>query len=248
MAAPLPVFDTPPFPVTIPSTQKTLMIRPFLVREEKVLLMAEEGDAKGAVEAVAQVIRNCSNGVIEPKSTPYFDIEYLLLQLRARSVGEIITPVYRCHHTIESTQEPCGHATPITINLNEISVQNLTRSPEQFKIDLPNGFVLRLRYPSIYTIGAMTKGGNTTTTEFLMGLCDLFEFLEDTKTGTGYRFEEYTDDEKMSFLESLSPTIYQQLLKFVEDMPTVSHQFTYTCEQCKFTHTIRLLGVSDFLV
>lgn len=249
----LPILDTYAFPVTLPSSGKSVNMRPYLVREEKLLLMAQESNNyKDQVEAIAQVIRNCTNDEVNPKLVPYFDIEYLLLQLRARSVGEIATPVYVCHNKpFDEDDAECGHQTPVPINLSEITVSGLNQPKEIFLLKLSDKYTLHLRYPTVYTIHELVTSaindGQIASRSFMEAVCDVFDILEDHETQKEYNFADYTSEEKMEFLESLSTRNFEELIEFLDTLPTVEKQITFVCEQCKFQHTIQLSGVTDFL-
>jgi len=248
----LPVLDTYAFPVTLPSTGKTITMRPYLVREEKLLLMAQESDNyQDQVEAIAQIIRNCTNEQVNPRVSPYFDIEYLLLQLRARSVGEIATPVYVCHHKPNGGEVECGHRTPVSINLTDISVLGLNQPDEAFMLKLSDRYTLRLRYPTVYTIHQLvltaSEEGKINSIPFMEAVCDVFDTLNDHETGQSYNFADYTTEEKLQFLESLSTRNYEELVEFLDRLPTVEKTVSFTCEACAFNHTIVLSGVVDFL-
>lgn len=247
----LPVIDTYAFSVTLPSSSQTIMMRPYLVREEKLLLMAQEsGNYDEQSEAVAQTIRNCTNNQVDPRVVPYFDIEYLLLQLRAKSVGEIASPIYVCHQQIDGKE--CGHKTPVSVNLLDATVNNLTRSPEDFILKLSDQYTLHLRYPTVYTIHQLLTStiekGRLGSAPFMSAICDVFDVLEDHTSGNTYNFSEYTSQERLEFLESLSTRNYEELIAFLDSLPTVEKEVTFTCGACQFEHTIKLSGVTDFLV
>lgn len=247
----LPVLDTYAFPVTLPSTGQSITMRPYLVREEKLLLMAQESNNyQDQVEAIAQIIRNCTNDQVNPRTAPYFDIEYLLLQLRARSVGEVTTPVYVCHHKPEESAE-CGHQTAVPINLTEIVVTNHNQPPEKFIVKLSDKYTLHLRYPTIYTVHNLLQTsletGDTNSATALEVLCELFDRLEDHETNQHYDFADYTTEEKIQFSESLSTRSYEEIIEFLSDLPTLEKIISFKCEKCQFEHNIKLSGIVDFL-
>lgn len=249
----LPVLDTYAFPVTLPSTGKTINMRPFLVREEKLLLMARESDNyQDQIEAVAQVILNCTNGGVDPKTAPYFDIEYLLLQIRARSVGETVTPIYKCHNIPNGHATECGHENTVKIDISKVPVSGLPQSPEKFNIRLSEDYTLHLRYPTIYTIHELVHAtlnieGKFKSQSYIEALCDIFDTLTHTPTNTVYNFSEYMTDEKIAFAESLSPRAFDEITDFLLDIPSVSTTIQFTCEACKFEHAIPILGINSFL-
>lgn len=244
----LPIIDTYAFPITVPSTGKSITMRPYLVREEKILLMAQESDNQAdQIEAIAQVIKNCTNGAVDPAIAPYFDIEYLLLHLRARSVGEIASPLYICNNKIDG--KDCKHQTPVNIKLTDVPVVGLDQAKEKFVIKLTDRYTLHLRYPTIYTIHYLVANSikNVGAETLLSLLCDAFDYLEDHENNLNYNFTEYTTEEKVQFLESLSTRTYEQLIAFFDNLPTVETTVTFTCEKCQFEHKVILSGASDFL-
>ena len=256
---PLPTIDTYTFPVTLPSSGAEILVRPYLVKEEKILLMAQESNNyTEQAEAVANVIRNCTSGAVEPKVAPFFDIEYLLLQLRAKSVGEIATPIYECHNTIstepgvhQAVTVECKNHTPIKINLSEVKVSDILA--ERGTIVISPKYTLKLRYPTIFTVNEMflaaVNGQSPKQSSVIDALSDIFDELIDSSTEipTVYKFSDYTEQERIDFMGSLPPSCYDKMLEFLGAMPTVKTVVEYTCGKCGFHHTINLSGLVDFL-
>jgi len=251
------MIDAYAFPVTIPSTQKQITMRPYLVREEKLLLMAQESEIlEDQLEAVAQVIRNCTTGQIEPSESPFFDIEYLFLQLRARSVGEVVTPIYKCNN-INSEKIECGHQTELKINLSEIKVNEI---PDESAMLVKIGhtetpqYTLKLKYPTVYTIGRLLGVVGAVAVDKTSGspidvIVEVFDYLIDHNHDDQIiKFDMYSTEDKIEFLETLPTTVYEEIIKFIVGMPTIVHNTEYTCEKCKYIHKISLSGIPDFLV
>lgn len=250
MSKKLPMMDVMTFPVVQPSTGRTIQTRPYLVREEKILLLAQESkDPTQQVDAVAQVVRNCTDGELEPTQAPFFDVEYFLLQLRAKSVGEIATPIYQCHTPTDDGE--CGHRTTLKINLTEVPVTKTPDTPAAFTIVLTPSLTLHLRYPTIYTVDkllmATLNREDVNSAASVDSLTDMFESLENTETGEMFDFTDYTVPEKVDFLNSFTTSAYDAVVSFLESMPSVSHEVSYTCERCQRVHTVRMTGLSDFL-
>jgi len=254
----LPTIDAYAFPVIVPSTGKQIAMRPFLVREEKLLLMAQESqNANEQVEAVAQVIRNCVNlPEMDPRKIPYFDAEYLLLQLRIRSVGEIVEPIYQCNNSIPSSAgdpAPCGNKMKLRINLTDVKVENIPTSTDAMTVVISPDYTLKLRYPSIFTIQALlpvvTEDGSAPSSIAAMdNIHEILDTLLDVKKDVLYRFDDNTPEERIAFLDSLEPLAYKKIVDFIANIPSVSHTVTHVCEKCQFEHTIRFKGMSDFLL
>ena len=248
----LPILDTYAFPTTLPSSGKNITLRPYLVREEKLLLMAQASDNyDDHVSAIAQIITNCTDGAVNPKRVPYFDIEYLLLHLRARSVGEIVSPTYVCHNKPNKDGIECGHRTSVNINLTEIPVTNLDQPAEKFAIRLSDQYTLYLQYPTIFTIHKLVLAAyndqEIKPVSFMESLCDVFNKLESHTDGQIFEFADFTTAEKMVFLESLPTRAYEKLVTFLDSIPTIKKSIEFTCERCKFEHKLELSGVTDFL-
>ena len=251
---PLPTIDTYTFPLTLPSSGAEILVRPYLVKEEKILLMAQETNNYAAqAEAVASVIRNCTFGKLEPKVAPFFDLEYVLLQLRSKSVGEIATPIYECHNKVANIAEggdiECKNHTPIRINLSEVKVSDIPA--ELGTIVISPKYTLKLRYPTIFTVNEMflaaVNGQSPKQSSVIDALADIFDELIDSETSTVYKFADYTEQERIDFMGSLAPSCYDKMLEFLGAMPTVKTTVEYTCGKCGFHHTINLSGLVDFL-
>jgi len=252
----LPILETYAFPVTLPSNSASITIRPFLVKEEKLLLLAQESsDPDEQIEAVAQVIRNCTHGKVDPRTAPYFDMEYLLVQLRARSVGERITPQYICNQKrlVDGVESDCGHQTKVEINLFDVVVKTDLVNTINSVIELSPRFLLYLKFPTLYTVNQLLAAEVTKETDepqidkTINRMIDLFDTLEDKETQTLYSFNDYTEEEKIEFLNNLSPKDYEKIIEYVGSMPTVTYTTSFTCQACQFNHTITLSGMTDFL-
>ena len=244
----LPQIDVYAFPVTIPSTGKEIKMRPYLVREEKLLLMAQENDNfKEQTSAITQVIENCTNREVDVKTAPYFDIEYLMLQLRARSIGETATPIYICNNKVNGVE--CGNQTSLKLSINDIKISNTNISTAASDISIGNDYVLSLHYPNIFDINEMvdTIQENSTKSNVIDNLTNLFSVLKNTKTGETFDLTTNTKEEKVEFLEEQSPTVLKKIIEFFEEMPKIEHTVEYTCSKCGFDHYIYLSGLRSFL-
>lgn len=250
----LPIIDTYTFPVTLPSSNALVTARPFLVREEKLMFMAQESkDSFEQIEAIAQIIRNCTNGQVEPKTAPYFDVEYLLLQLRARSVGEVISLTYQCNSSkeVDGSLQKCGHKTPININLLETHVPFSEENHSLRSFDINSTFSMKLRYPTIYTISKFLetqKNDPLTTIETpLNQLTDLFDTLQNKNTNETFNFDNYSLEEKVEFFNNMSPASFEKILSFWQKLPIIKHTTSYTCQECGTPHSLTFNGIMDFL-
>lgn len=248
----LPIIDSSTFSIVLPSTKETIQVRPFLVKEEKMLLMSQESEnSEQQMDSVAQIVRNCTFNAVEPTIAAYFDVEYLLLQIRSKSVGEIVNPTYKCRSKIDDDIQECGHLTNITINLSDIPPTDVNKDPSKFLIKLNNRYTLKLRYPTIYTVNellaASIKKNIPTAEKTINAIVGLFDQLIDNENDSSYSFDQYSRDEKINFMDQLKPQDFNFIIEFLEYMPTVSYKTEYTCEKCGTLHKIHLQGLIDFL-
>jgi len=213
----LPKLDKPIFEITIPSTGKTVTYTPFTVKEEKILLIAQESkDTNQMILAIKQIIGNCIPD-IDVDSLATFDIEYLLLNLRAQSVNNILSFTIKDPDTEEEI--------PLEIDINEIEVQ--FDEDHTNKIELSENTILKMRYPSAKNLDSMIGLSESNDVnkmfEAMVSCFDVLGHGEDV-----YKFSEYTDKEVMDFVDSMSSKNIQDVKKFFDTMPSLHYEKKYT--------------------
>jgi hypothetical protein len=236
---PLPKIVTPTYELEIPSLKKVIKYRPFLVKEEKILIIAMESeDPKQIAEAVKTVIGNCilTRGIkIEQLST--FDIEYLFLNIRGKSVGEEVEVIITC---------PDDGVTqvPIAINLDEITVQVKPEHKRDIKLD--DELTLRMKYPSMQEFvksNFSNEGDMTVDDTFSMISSCVEQIYSEEESWTS---SDVTKKELNEFLEQLSSKQFKQIEKFFETMPKLSHTVTVTNPNTGVENEILLEGLTSF--
>jgi len=231
----LPVLNLPEFSTTVPSTGKTVMFRPFLVKEEKVLLMAlEGGDIKDVTSGMISVINSCFQD-IKAENLPVFDIEYLFLQLRAKSVNEVVNLQLR------HKDGDCKAVTEYTLNLEEIGVQHNPNHSQ--KIMLTDSVGITMKYPTLKSQGEMDS------VEDLNNIDKLMEFVArsiDIVFDPQNVYEDFTPEEALNFVEGLNKEQFGKILKFFDTIPKVSYDIEYTCKECGKQESIHLEGINNF--
>ena len=236
---PLPKISTPSYELVIPSTKKKIKFRPFLVKEEKLLILAMESeDSKQIANAVKDVIKSCilTRGVkVESLST--FDIEYLFLNIRGKSVGEEIEVMVTCPDDGESQ-------VPTVINLDDIQVQIDESHSRDIKLD--DEYTMRMKYPSmdefIKTNFAVDGDVNVDDTFKLIASCvDQVYSEEETWAGA-----DCTKKELSQFIESLNSKQFKSIEKFFETMPKLSHTVKVTNPNTKVESEVVLEGLQSF--
>ena len=236
---PLPTIVTPTYELELPSTGKKIKYRPFLVKEEKLLVLAlETENTKDISTAIKSVLKNCiqSRGV-KVDNLPTFDIEYLFLNIRGKSVGEEIE-VNLISPDDEVTQ------VPVTINVDDIKVQKSEDHNKKVKLD--DTLVMEMKYPSL---DQFIKSNFDFTEEISMDQSfDLIASCIDKI----YNEEEVwstadcTKKEVKEFLEQMNSLQFKEIEKFFETMPKLSHSVTFTNPKTKVESTVVLEGLSSF--
>ena len=238
---PLPKISTPTYELTLPSTGKKIKYRPFLVKEEKVLIIAMESeDTKQITNAVKTVIKNCilSRGVkVEELST--FDIEYLFLNIRGKSVGEEVEVLVTC---------PDDGVTqvPVVIPLDEIKVEKTKGHTRDIKLD--SDLTLRMKYPSMeeFVKSNFSMSDN-------VSLQDTFEIVSSCieqvyNEEESWSAKDCTKKELADFMEQLSSKQFKQIEAFFETMPKLSHTFKVKNPNTEVESNVVLEGLSAFFV
>ena len=236
---PLPTISTPTYELTLPSSNKKIKYRPFLVKEEKILIIAMESqDTKQIARAVKDVISKCilSKGIkVEKLST--FDIEYLFLNIRGKSVGEQIEVMVTCPDD-NKTQ------VPMSINVDSIKVQKDENHSTDIVLD--DTFTLRMKYPSLNefiknNFGELEKMNVDDTFDLIASCIDQVYSEDET-----WASEECTKKELTNFVDSLNSSQFKEVEKFFETMPKLSHTVKVTNPNTSVESEIVIEGLQNF--
>ena len=236
---PLPKISTPTYELELPSTGQKIQYRPFLVKEEKVLLISlESEDTKQITTAIKTVIKNCVlTKNIKVESLPTFDIEYLFLNIRGKSVGENIELNIICPDDGETT-------VPVEINIDDISVQKSEDHTNKIRID--ESIMMEMKYPSLEQFIKTNfdfKNQNAMDQSFdLIASCIDKIYTEDEVWATS----DVTKKELMEFLDQMNSSQFKEIERFFETMPKLSHEIKVTNPNTKIESTVVLEGLSSF--
>ena len=235
----LPQINTPEYKLRVPSSDEEITYRPFLVKEEKLLLIAQEtGTEDATYRAVKTIIENCCHGRIDLEKMPLFDMEYIFLNIRAKSIGEIAKLKVTC---------PDDNETKVDIEVDLTKVQVEMDKTHDARIQLseePNIGIL-MSYPSIDTLGQTTTKGNKKDADKLFEMIagSLYQIWEGEETHDAM---DYSMKDKLAFLESLNHSQFEKVQKFFETMPTLKHEIEVTNPKTNVTSTVTLSGMNDF--
>ncbi len=233
---PLPTLKTPKYELTIPSSQVKVKFRPFLVKEEKILLMAAEGsDPSTMITALQEICGAC----IEQKnfdilSLPTFDLEYIFLQLRSKSVGEMVDASSRC--------TKCDGVVPFEFDISEVSV--IFPEDHTDKIELSKEIGLNMRYPT-WSMATDLSGVDTDSVDNIFKILTwCIEKIYDKDTV--YDRTDYTDSEFEDFVMSLTQPDLTKIRSFFDTMPYIEKKLVTKCPKCEHEDTRILRRMEDF--
>ncbi len=237
---PLPTIATPTYELTLPSNNKKVKYRPFLVKEEKILILAMESeDTKQITAAITDVLNACilTRG-IKIDSLPTFDIEYLFLNVRAKSVGEVVDLVVTCEDDGETKVD-------ISVNLDDIKVERNKKHKKDIKLD--NNLSLRLKYPSMeqFIKSNFDFEGTNVDASFKMiaGCIDQIYNEEEAWPAT-----DYSEKERIEFLDQLNTKQFKEVEQFFDTMPKLSHKLVVKNPNTGVDNNVVLEGLASFFV
>jgi len=233
----LPKLTTPTYELEIPSTDAKIKYRPFLVKEEKILMMAMESKSSADItQAVKDIVMECTFNKVKIDDMPMFDVEYIFLQIRSKSVGEISKLKLLCPDDKETYAD-------VEVDLNEVKVQ--VGYNHMNKIDLGNDMGMIMKYPSIDSFSdSGIKDINPGNMLEVIGNCILQ--IYEKKGEKVYETKEQTKKEVEEFIESLNTKQFKDVQQFFETMPKLKHEITITNPKTKVENKITLTGLNDF--
>ena len=242
---PLPRVVTPTYELNLPSTGKKYKYRPFLVKEEKVLMMAMETDNEASmISALMDIIDNCVSGDIKVKELPTFDLEYIFLQLRARSISNIITVNLTRPEQLKNCCEKATDEDTCEISIDVDEIQIVQEDKLESKILLTDQIGVELKYPSTGMVQKLTGVGEMDTDTVFKLISKCIEQIWDKDEV--YNAVDYSQKELDSFLESLTSEQFGKIRTFFEAIPKLQHEITWTCQHCSKTTKMMLEGLQSF--
>ena len=236
---PLPKISTAEYELTLPSNGKTIKYRPFLVREEKILILALESEnQKQITTAVRQVIKECvlTKG-IKVDQLPSFDIEYLFLNIRGKSVGESIELMVTCGDDGKTE-------VPVTVLIDDIEVS--TNDEHNTDIELSDGYSVKMKYPSLnqFIETNFSQDDEDAVEKSFEMIATSIDMVYNDKDM--FAASECTKKELKEWVESFTSAQFQKIEKFFETMPKLTHTLEVVNPNTKKKNTIVLEGLTDF--
>jgi hypothetical protein len=241
----LPKIDVPIYEVEVPSDKKTIRFRPFTVKEEKLFLMAAQSDDSETVtKTIIQVLNNCILDEIDVENIPMFDLEYVFLHLRARSIGEIVELNYKCNNKVISEngeEKNCNNVVNVDVNLLEIKP---TDTEIKNKIQMNSKLGLVMKYPNLNLVQKIKTQDELEIVIELIVECIDYIYDEDNI----YYAKDSTKEELLEFLESFQAKDLEKLKDFFDTLPKISKELDFNCNKCGYHEKIKLEGIQNFFV
>lgn len=234
----LPVMKTPMYEMTIPSTKQVVKYRPFLVKEEKALMIAHQSeDPSTMVNTLKGVIDACTFGKVDVTKLAMFDIEYIFVQLRAKSVGEISELVFSC----KQCNDPKAKM-KVNIDLTQLEVKF---DPEHtMDIQLFDEVGVKMKYPSIATVNKLKNASNDDVDSIFSIIIDCIDSIYDADSI--YAAAEQSKEELTEFINNLTQDQFAKLQKFFETMPKLEKKVEFDCPVCGYHHNQTIQGLEGF--
>ena len=235
----LPVANTAKYELTLPSADVKVKFRPFLVKEEKVLLQAlESQEQKEIINALKNIVSACTFGTLNVDELPTFDLEYVFLQIRAKSVGEVAKLKVLCPDDKTTYAD-------VEVDLSKVDVQVDDKHTNNIVIDEDKKIGMILKYPTLNSVDPTTDFSKGVKTETLFEIIgnSIFQIYEGEKV---YNASDYKKDELNKFIESLDSKSFTKVQEFYNTMPKLIHEIEVENPKTKVKSKVTLQGLTDF--
>lgn len=229
----LPKLNTPTFELTLPSNGKKIKYRPFLVKEHKILLTMAEADDKEVARVVSDLIDVCTFNKLEIAKLPHFDIEYVFLQLRGKSIGEKVDVVLNCD---------CGNKIDTSFSIDNLKIEK--NSSHTNKIMLNEEYGVEMKYPMFEDVVGVFASKDTSKVVDLIVKCVKGIFDKENY----WDAEEQTKEEVEEFVFSLTKEQFDKIETFFVTAPKVVQEIEADCTKCGKHNVTKLEGLSNFFV
>lgn len=229
--------STPNFELTVPSTKKKVKFRPFLVQEEKDLLLAQETEDQNVIiNTIKSIISSCTLNQVDTSALAFFDIEYIMLQIRAKSVGEVVDLVFPC----DVCQNDEKAVARVSIDISTIGIETPPGHDKNIKLVDDIGMVMK--YPSVDILTQLTEVKSDTEYYDIVSQCIDFVYQGDTI----HSAKEQTKEELSNFINSLTQKQFEDVKNFFATQPKLKQKVSYTCPVCGLEHNKTIEGLKSF--
>jgi hypothetical protein len=242
----LPKIDVPIYELKLISTGKSIRFRPFLVKEQKLLLMASQSeDPKDALNVVKQISKNCIIDDVDMESLPIFDLEFIFLNLRARSVNEIVNLQYKCNNKLKDEkgeEKICTGLEKFEVNLLEILPD---KNPNHNKkIMLSDKLGIIMKYPTFEIISNL-KGQNESEVLMELLISCIDNIFDNDQT---YYAKDVSKEELEEFIDNLQQKDLEKIQQFFDTTPKIKKNLNFDCHKCGYKENIVVEGLQNFFI
>jgi len=234
----LPLLSVPEFETTIPSSGRKIRFRPFLVKEEKLLFIAlETKDQNETVRAVTKLLEDCILDDVDVSKLASFDFEYLFLQLRSKSVGEV-TEIQITHND----SNECKHNTKIAINLQQVKAPKIGNDASR-NIMITDTIGVRFNYPTIDGLEYIISLNETNDFDRVMKMVErCIECIFDGEQ----LYDSFEPGELGKFIGDMNQSQFEKVAKFFSELPVLQHKVTWKCDKCGKDDFVNIRGLQNF--
>jgi hypothetical protein len=243
----LPKIDVPIYETKLISTGKTVKFRPFLVKEQKLFLISSQSDdINDMINSVKQVITNCVLDDIDVNSLATFDIEHLFIQMRARSVGEIVNLKYNCNNLVKDDkgeEKSCNNQ--VSFDLNLLEVEPIKNENHTNKIEITNEVGIIMKYPTFDMVNKLDIEGEDFS-QIIDVIIECIDYIYD-KDNVYYK-KDVSKEELITFIENLQQSSLEKIQKFFDTLPKIKKDVHFACSKCGYNEDITVEGLGSFFV
>lgn len=224
----LPILSVPTFDVDVFSTKEKVKMRPFLVKEEKILILAAESEqSSDMIRAMQQVVHSCSDGKLDAEKLPFFDLQNIFIRLRSQSIGKDSEFNLICGE--------CGHKTPTTLDLDDIQLRTNPEHSNKIMIDSDIGVVMK------YPTAEVLTNDDMPMFDLVVSCVDKIFTKEEVHNAS-----EEGREEVAKFIDGLTNDQFERIVEFFLTAPKIFHNIDYVCSKCQTENSIVVDGVENF--
>lgn len=229
----LPVIETPVYDVIVPSTQKKIKFRPFLVKEQKILLIALDSDDRQEINrAIKEVVDSCTFNKLDVETLASFDSDYIFMKIRAKSVGEEIQLSVKCSE--------CADPNDYSMKIDDLQI--IRNEKHSKKIQLTDTIGVTMRYPTMDELSDLRVNYNIETISNIIASC--IETIYDEEEV--YKASDSSVQERVEWIEGLNQEQYDKLEQFFNTAPYLNTTIEFDCKKCSHHNNISVEGIADF--
>lgn len=243
----LPSLNTPTYKTTLPITKKEVIYRPYLTKEEKIMLMAYESESNDALlDGIAQIIKNCCGESIgDPLDLPECDLEYIFIRLRSASVGEMVAPSFKC--SFMDKESDCNGMVLTGIDFSSLEPTTFPDHNNTIILDKDRNIGVVLRYLTLNDVKKLRAKNIEKPSQLTFEMLKMsIDYIFDAEST--YYAKDTSDEELTKFVESFNAQQLKLVMKFFDTSPTLQWTGKGICTKCGKSHDITLKGLTDFFM